>query len=616
MNKQVYEFGEFLLDVDEKRLLRNGQRVSLQPKVFDMLTVFARRQGELISRDELMKAVWADTFVEETNLRFCIHGLRKALGKTPDGKEYIETIPKRGYRFNADSGGKSTEKTAEIEVSETIPLPERTSQEADQSKKRKSLKWAVVCGLILALIAVGAWWFYQPTAPKTALDFETLAVLPFESAGENQSDLQIGLADAMITNLGKIKPLKVVPLASVRKLTGQNFEALDAGKELGADAVLSGTYRFEGENVRVTVNLWRVENGGIIWTETFTTQRKSGFEFENSIALRTARLLWLKIADLEDEKSLMGKNLSPEAVQNYLSARKIQRTGELNRRKEMLGLFEKAVALEPSWALGYAGYAESLIASDQIFVEWEKVEQMAQKTIELDASLAQSHVVLGEMYRWRDWDWEKSEAEFKRAIALDPNYAPARLGYSQLLRLQRRFAEAEEELKKAVEIEPFSPYLQSSFCELYSFDRKFDKALAACNYANSIEPNFWRVQKLLFWIYLEKKMYAELDALILGKLSPAQKAAHPLNNALASNDWRSYFQSLIDEPAKSGRENYIAKAMFHLQLGEKEKALDNLEKALEKRDFALPTANADSAFDGIRSEKRFAEIMRKIGLQK
>ena len=609
MNKTTYKFGEFLLDLAEKRLLRNGQTVSLQPKVFDVLVVFAARHGELVSRDELMDAVWADTFVEEANLRICVHALRKALGKNADGVEYIQTIPKRGYRFTAQTISKD-EISGEIAPSKTI--------EKLQPARRHLLIGISIVSLICLLAFVFAWQRNSLQSSKNALGFNQLAVLPFESVNANESDLQTGLADAMITNLSKIKSLKVLPFAAVRRFTGQNFDASTVGKELQTDAVLAGSYLFDGENVRITVNLLRVADGATLWTETFTAQKNSNLQIENSIALRTARLLSLKIAEAEDEQSLANQNLNAEAVQNYLSARKIWRAGELFRRTEMTGLFEKTIAIEPNWALAQSGFAEALMTSDQLSDEWGKVEQTANRTIELDKSLAAPHAVLGVIYYIRDWNWEIAESEFKQAIALNPNYAWSYFKYSQLLRRQRRFAEAELQLNKAVEIEPFSPLFHSSFCELYLFDRKFEKALSACNYAKQIEPEFWFVPKLQYWIYVENKMYAELSQMVLGKLSPTEKAAHPLTKALAENDLRPFWQHLIDTPSKNGNADnrLVTKAMLYLQIGEKEKALDFLEMALQKHAENLLTVNADSMFDSIRNEKRFAEIMRKIGLQK
>jgi len=339
-------------------------------------------------------------------------------------------------------------------------------------------------------------------------------------------------------------------------------------------------------------------------------------EFEQEIAARAARLLSQKIVDIEEERRIAVQNVKPEAAQNYLAARKIWRAGELNRRMEMVGLFEKTIALEPNWASAYAAFAETLVTPDQLSVEWEKAEQNARRAAELDKNLSQPPMVLGEISHWRDWNWEKAETHFKQAIALDSDNASARAKYARLLMFERRFAEAESQLNKAIENEPFSPLLHCSLCQLYTFDKKFDKALEACNYARKIEPDYWWTPKLLYWIYIQKKMNSELGELVLGKLSPSAKAAHPLTKALAENDLRPFFQGLIDEPSRSGRENPVTKAMLYVQLGENEKAFENLEKALAARDPNLPLVNADSAFDPIRGDKRFYSLMSRVGLQK
>lgn len=613
MNKKIYEFGAFSLDLAEKRLTCNGQTVSIQPKAFDLLVYFVENHGELVSRDDLMKAVWSDTFVEETNLRFCIHALRKALGKNDEGDDYVETIPKRGYRFTPEVNVKFSEISID-------GISEKTAPSNDPEKlwrfNRKWLLGAAAILLVCFLIAALAWQKNQVQSPKNVLGFNQLAVLPFEAVAENERKIQIGLMVSIITNLSKHKQLNILPLSSVRKFTEQNFNALQAGKELGVDAVLSGNYRFDGENIIVTVNLLRVSDGTTLWTENFTAKGKTNLERESSTALRTARLLSLKIAETEAEQSLVGQNLNKEAVQNYLAARKIWRTGELNRRKEMIGLFVRTIELEPAWSIAYSGYAEAMVASDQILVDWEKSRKTAEKAIELDVSSAQAHTVLGEFYQWREWNWERSEDELKRAIELDPDYAASYHKYSQFLRVQRRFAEAEAQLNKAVEIEPFSPIFYSSFCELYIFDRKIEKALEACGIANQLEPGYWRIPKLLYAIYVERKMYAELGELVLGKLSPAERASNPLTKALAENDLRSFWQSLIDERSKKDNVRLVQRALLYLRLGEKGKALDDLELALKQRDNTLPTVNGDTAFDPIRNEKRFTELMRKIGLQK
>jgi DNA-binding winged helix-turn-helix (wHTH) protein/TolB-like protein/Tfp pilus assembly protein PilF len=616
MNKRIYEFDEFLLDVAEKRLLRNGQAVSLQPKVFDMLAAFVERHGELISRDELMNAVWADTFVEESNLRFCLHGLRKALGKNAKGVEYIETIPKRGYRFTSEIHEKITPIITRQEINLTV------EEEAKITAKPKPARRYWLIGLLVVsisglLILAFIWQKNTIATNENLIGINKIAVLPFETIVENDAEIQIGLADSIIANLSKIESLKVLPTASIRKFIGQDFDPLAVGRELQTEAVLKGSFRIVDKEASVTASLLNVSSGEMVWTETFTVKGNNPTELESSIAIRLSRLLWLRVAEITDEKSLANQNLNPEAVKTYLAARKIWRNGELFRRTEMVSLFEKAIALEPSWALAQSSYAEALLTSDQIFIDWGKAAQIAGKSIELDKSIAQPHTVSAEITHSRDWNWANAESEFKQSITLNPNYAVSYFKYSQFLRLQRRFAEAETSIKKAVEIEPFSPVFYSSLCQLYYYDHKSDKAIEACKYARQIDPDYWLVSKLLFWIYADKKMYAEMEEMVLGKLSPDKRAEHPLTKALAKNDLKLFWQSVIAEPSKEGKTNDIptSNAMFYLQIGDKEKALKNLELALKIHDDNLPEINADPTFDSIRDEVRFSEIIWKIGLK-
>jgi DNA-binding winged helix-turn-helix (wHTH) protein/TolB-like protein len=613
----IYEFDQFQIDIVRKCLWRNGQVVPIQPKVFDILTVLAEKQGEIISRHELMQIVWKDTFVEESNLRFCIHSLRKTLGKNADGEDYIETIPKRGYRLTAQINEKSEELEVEKfdeKFSEVIP---KTAHEV-QFSQRTWLIGILILLLVSLLIVFYAWQKDSPKMPKNAFAFNTLAVLPFESAGESQSDLQIGLADSMITNLSKLKNFKVLPLASVRKFAGQNFDASQVGKELQTDAVLSGTYRFDGENMRVSVNLLRVKDGEKLWSETFSTQSKRALDLENAIALRTARLLSLKIAEDEDEQSLANQKLNSEAVQNYLSARKIWRSGELFRRKEMVGLFEKTITLEPNWALAYTGFAAALMASDGGLISFEKLEQTANEASKLDVSLAYPQGVLGNIYSLRDWDWKKAEIYFKNAISLDPKQALLHYEYSEFLRIQKRFGESEAEIKRAIELEPFSPLYYSSLCELRYFDRKYDDALLACHISQQLEPSFWRADKLLFWIYIQKKTYHEIKDVTFSKLATEESAKANLKHVITKDDLRPYWQNSVEKllARYTDAPRPLSLATAYLQLGEKEKALDYLEQALAQRAINLPLANVNPAFDSIRNEKRFEEVMRKVGLQK
>ena len=619
MNKKTYEFGEFRLDLDGKRLLRNGQTVSLQPKVFDMLVFFVRHHDALVSRDDLMKAVWKDTFVEESNLRFCLHALRKALGKTADGKDFVETIPKRGYRFTAEVieaaeniSESISEKIVQADFAEKPPVANGT-----RPVKRYWLAGIAAVSIIFLLALAIAWRKGEVPPVSNSPEINSLAVLPFLPINENEDDLQTGLTDALITNLSKIKNLRVLPLAAVQKYSGQNFDALAAGRALRAERILEGSYRIDGENVRVTVNLLRVANGETLWTETFTAKRKGNLELEQAIALRTARLFSLKFAPPVDEAMLKSQNLSPEAAQNYAAGRRIWQTRELGRHKEMVKYFEKTIALAPDWSPGFSGLAEALLNDDNYLTGWEKIEQATRRAVELDGANPGAHAAQAQIYFFKYWDWENAEKSFKKALELDPHYANAHNQYGVFLGVQRRFVEAEAEFKKAIEAEPFSPFNYASLCELYYFDRRYGEALTECYRAQNLEPDFWRTRKNLFQIYTQKKMFPEMSEMVFGNLSEAEKAAHPLTEAIAANDLRPFWQNLIKESlgSKNRARNHLSLANFYAQIGENEKALSNLERAFAQHDDYLPTVNANPAFDPIRNEKRFVELMSKMRLR-
>ncbi|HEX8246566.1 MAG TPA: winged helix-turn-helix domain-containing protein [Pyrinomonadaceae bacterium] len=456
MDKKTYAFGDFLLDLEQKRLLREGQSVSLQPKVFNLLVFFVERRGELVSREELMQAVWADTFVEETNLRFCIHALRKALGEG-----FVETVPKRGYRFIAEvvesQPASFPESISENEISEESAPPGNAQK--NQFAKRRRLTGVSVFFIVCLLILAFAWQRNSLQSPKNSPGINSLAVLPFTRIGDGEIDLQAGLADAMITNLGKIKQLKITPIGAVQKFAGQNFDALQIGRELKTDAVLEGSYRHEGEDVRVTARLLRVSDGETLWTETFTAKKLSNLELENLISLRTARLLWLKFAQTEDEKSLAGATVDAEAAQNYLAGRRIWQARELKRREEMIRLFERAIELEPDWSLAFSGLAEAVLNEDTYSTDWKTAEQAARQALALDDASTQAHTALAQIYHRKYWDWENAESSFQKALAANPDYAHAHHEYAIFLTIRRRFVEAEAEMKKATDAEPVFAFL-------------------------------------------------------------------------------------------------------------------------------------------------------------
>jgi DNA-binding winged helix-turn-helix (wHTH) protein/TolB-like protein len=579
MLDKTYEFNEFRLDLSQKNLRKNGEIVAIQPKVFDLLKVFVERNNELISQSELINEVWGDTFVEETSLRLCIHTLRKIF----DGK-YIETVPKRGYRFNAEIKETSSQP---IENNPVSP-PNLAENKSSQSYK----KYFITAVFLVSILAILSTLFFWINKTK-AVDRMTIAVLPFTQIGE-KTDKNLGVTDAIISQLTRLKDFNVLPIDSTETIT---------------DAVLQGSFREENGVIKVSANLQNSNSKEILWTENFDVKPDKDTGLETSIAARLARLFSLKMVEYDDEKFAKTQNVNPEALNAYLSARKIWRSRDLGRVSEMSLLLQKAIELEPNWAFAQSAKTESLLMDDFIVTNYKKAEIMAKSVLEKDEKQFGALTVLGQFHLNTNWDFDQAESFFKKAIEINSNYASTHNEYAKLLSYQRNFAEAEKVSKKALEIEPFSPLYNSTLCEIYYFDRKIDSALKQCKFAMQLEPDFWMARKQIFWIYVYKKMNKEVSEMILGKLPEEVKAKLPYIKSLHEGSLDEYWRNAILQNGEKA--NYL-NAMMYLQINEKDKALDNLEKAVEGRGWFVFRLNSDPIFEPLWNEDRFIELQKRL----
>jgi DNA-binding winged helix-turn-helix (wHTH) protein/TolB-like protein/Flp pilus assembly protein TadD len=616
MQGKIYQFEDYLLDVSEQRLQKNGEAISLPPKVFEVLAVLVERHGQLVGYDELMKEVWQNTFVEETNLRYCVHFLRKVFDK-----ELIETVPKRGYRLNAVVKSFSHEDFIQKYVGQKPPA---VSRPPDSGRTRTFIsKSAGLIGLAVLTAVIGfAVYYFSPHSGQAQKRqyLSSIAVLPFSVIGAQngrETEIQKGLADSLNFNLGKIGDLKVIPATELQNYFGKEFEPLKVGKSLNVDEVLTGTYRLENNLVRVNVALLRVADGTTSWTKTFTVKEATQIESETAIALPIAHQLGLKTARLRDEERLRDQNIDDEIKKNYLTAREILRLSNYNRRREATELFEKIVAAEPDWALGRAGFAEALVLTHGGETSCQNAPNMAQKALQTDDSIVEAYLVLGLCHQY-NYDWKNAEQAYQKAVQINPKHAKAYHDYALMLDLHRRFAEAEANFRKAVELDPFSPEIRASVCQHYYYDKNLGEALAQCFEARKIDPEFWMTPKKLHWVYVAQGRFDEVFKLHYGSLTEADIAKNQIAKALSEGNIQNYWKASIETRLSDPRKRFspFAIAGFYAQLAEKEKALEFLEKEFEVESCKcnLPIANADPVFDTVRKEPRFGELMRKINL--
>src|SRR5262245_60002706 len=439
--KHFYEFGSFRLDMVEHRLLRDGRPVALKPKVFNLLLELVTNSGHILLKDELMRRVWPDTFVEEHNLAVGISTLRKALGGDQNDYQYIETVPRRGYRFVAD-------------VREVWDDPAALRE--DRAKR-------------------------AATPSQVSSESHSIAVLPFKSIGTKGSEdvcLGLGMADALITRLGNLNQIIVRPTSVVRKFAEGSQDPVSAGNEVGVSAVLDGSIQRSGKSIRVTVQLVSIENGTTLWADKFDEKFTDIFAVEDSISEQVTTALTLTLTDKDRERLRKRYTENSEAYQAYLKGRFFLSKRNAKDMVRSSEYFEEAINKNPDYALAFAGLADYyLLAANYNLLSAKeaipKSRNAVLKALELDETLAEAHSALAYL-KLTEWDWAGAEQEFKRAINLNPNIVETRKSYAIYLRCLGRFDEALAVMKRAHELDPLSAGVNTTVGFTLHIGRRYD----------------------------------------------------------------------------------------------------------------------------------------------
>jgi len=431
--KHAYEFGPFRLTPAEGHLLREGNPVTLTPKAFEALVLLVERQGHLIEKEELMKSLWPDTFVEEANLAHHVWRLRKALEDSKEVAQYIETVPKRGYRFIAPVKiiENSTPALVVEEHTVTRVVAERETEDSLDavsssaivigSRSRISITTGtiVIAACLLVLVAAFAYVRFGikgTTTPDGAGAIRTLAVLPFKPLTPDNSDasLELGMADALITRLSNLKELTVRPTSAVIKYTAPNSDLAGIGHELNVQTVLDGRVQRAGDRMRVTVQLVRTADGKPLWAEQFDEKSSDIFVLEDSLSQKVARALALQLTAAETSRIQQHYTNNIEAYHAYLRGRYQMNQAAAGALKAE-GSFEEAIQKDPRFALAYSGLADAHSAlafmglgSGTPGEELMKAKDAALKALELDDSLAEAHNSLANLLFSNEWKWTEA----------------------------------------------------------------------------------------------------------------------------------------------------------------------------------------------------------------
>jgi len=642
--KHFYEFGPFRLAPAERLLLRQGQAVPLTPKSFDLLVVLVEHQGHMLSKEALMQTVWPESYVEEGNLTRNVSTLRRALGDGEGEQRYIETVPRHGYRFAAEVK-ESWDEEAELAVQERISARVMIEEEeggstpdqakagiaAPQTDRITRLSWQMVtAGVVLVGLIVGVayWWKVsraQPAELQAAV--RSLAVLPFKPLNPNDGDeyLGLGMADTLITRLSSLRPLVVRPTSAVLKYSGPTQDPLAAGREQRVDAVLDASLQRDGEHVRVTVRLLSVRDGAALWAyQCEEVQCNSLFAMQDVISERIAAALMPRLTGEERRRLRKHDTENKEAQLAYATGIFFWNKRTREGMKKGVEYFEQAIAKDPNYAMAYVGLADSysLLANYQQCPSMEcypKAKVAVLRALEIDDELAQAHASLAQILHRYEWKWEEAEKEFKRATGLNPGYEYAHQWYGVYLCSLGRFEEAEAELRQALDLNPVSLGSNLAYSAPFFLSRNYDQAIAIYRKTQELDPNWYLVHEYLGSAYEIKGMYDQaideyLAAQTLSGTSPEVIAE--LKNAYAVSGIKGYWQKMSPLPkGKVPRERYhYAAAACYARFGWKEEAFYALEQAIKYRDDALVNLKVDPLFDGLRSDPRFAELLRRVGL--
>lgn len=609
----IYEFGSFRLDVAERLLQRDGKNVLLQPKVFALLLVLVEHHGHLLEKDELMKLVWPDVIVEEANLSNNISILRRTLGE--NGSQFIETVPKHGYRFVA-----AVRETGAEQARHTV-------QEATVSRRRviASPRRLLMASIVVVSLALCLYYFWsgRSAAPVT---INSLAVLPFKPlVMESHNEvLELGMADSLISKLSTLKQISVRPLSAVRKYTSLEQDPVAAGREQQVDAVLESSLQWVGENVRVTVRLLNVQTGQQLWADRCDEQCSPDiFKMQDNIAEKITHALALHLTG--EEKKLLAKHYTEnrEAFQLYQTGRYFWNKRTEEAMKKAFRYFQQAIDKDPTYALAYAGMAEDYqsfaglsYGSPQEY--YPAAKEYAMKALALDEMLAEGHSVLATVKINYDLDWAGSEREYKHAIALNSEYATVHQRYARFLSAMGRVEEGLAEIRQALELDPTSLMINQDIGEQFYYAGRYEEAIKELRKTLEMDPNYYQALLTLGSVYLQKKMYAEAMTELNQALAISRdNTLGLLGYAYAVSGRKREARAVLEELQTLSRRHYIAPvdvAAIYAGLNEPEPSFAWLKKACEERGYKVSYLKVDPRFDNLRHDPRFTNLLRRISL--
>ncbi len=629
---RTYRFPPFRLDTQRRELTgEQGTVVPLTAKAFDTLCVLVERRDRVVSKDELMAAVWHGRIVEENNLSQAISALRRALGTDASEHRSIVTVPGRGYQFVAEVAEGDDDPDGPLHA-HTPPSAAATAlpRRVDRRRANDGPRRAVVLGALLitlVLFALVAGRLREPTDPMpapTTATRATLAVLPFRSlsAGPRDELLELGLAETLVTRLGRSKALRVRSLASAQRLmAGHAADPVGVGRELAASYVVEGSTQRIGDDVRVNVHLLSVDDGGTLLSQTFDARIDQVFTLQDKIGDAVTTALALQPVAVPARAASPCEGDDAGAFRALLRAQY-----RLHRRApDTIAAFREAIRRDPSCSRAYAGLAMAYLflahndaPPDEVF---PLARGAALQALRIDPESAEAHVAYGRYLQLHDWDWRGAEEALRRAIDRNPSLADAHFSLAHLLVNTGRFDEGLDQARQARELDPLSPFINALEGGFLSAAGQPDAARARLARALELEPDFWIALLVRGGLALDRSEFAAAAADLQRAAERSRRASQVLAVlavAEVAAGRRSQAEAILRELQQRAAAGYLpptSLAAVYNALGDTDAALDQLERAHAAHDIRIGFIKVDARWNDLRDEPRFKALMQALRLR-
>lgn len=584
VSSKIYEFSGFRLEEAQQRLLYRGEPVALKPKILDLLLFLIQSRGQLVAKDDLMREIWPDTIVEENNITVSMSILRKTLGENRHKPRFIQTVPRRGYRFVA----KVTE-------------------------------------LSLEQLAAGATHHADGQAESEEEPIDSLAVLPMDSPEKdpNVEYLSDGITESIIDLLSRIPKLRVLARSTVFCFKEKEIDFLEVGRLLNVRAVMMIRVMRLGEKLIIRSELVKVSDGSQLWGEQYNRSPSDVFAIQEEIARAISESLKFKLTSSDHISLTRHPTENIEAYNLYLRGRYFWNKYGKEWVLKAIEVFQEAIQVDSYYALAYCGLADAYFRLSNVHSPprevMPKAKKAALRAVEIDENLAEGHSSLGLVKVYYDHDWIGAEEEFRKALKLDPGLVSAHQRYGSYLTFMGRFEESIRHYETALELDPFSLQINMNLATTYFLRGEYERAVNHLNKTKELEPNYMPTHFVMGCAYIlqghledaikEFQFIYKLDGeayLALGFMGYA--------HALAGQ--RAEAETLLSILEDISQRKYVSPysmLVIHLAIGPLERVFQLLEQLYEERNDWLVWLKVSPELNCVRNDPRFQDLLRRIG---